>query len=46
MVSTAGSSKKMVVVVVVVEGVVVETGSASKDVDSKLVQIVEKDTTL
>ena len=38
MVNTADSSKKMVVVVVVVEGVVVETGSDSKVVDSKLVQ--------
>ena len=39
MVNTADSSKKMVVVVVVVEGVVVETGSDSKVVDSELVQI-------
>ena len=34
----ARSSKEMVLVVVVVEGVVVETGSGTKVVDSKLVQ--------
>ena len=39
MVNTADSSKEMIVVVVVVEGVVVETGSDSKVVHSKLVQI-------
>ena len=38
MVNTADSSKEMVVVVVVVEGAVVETGSGSKVVGSKLVQ--------
>ena len=37
-VNTADSSKEMAVVVVVVEGVVMETGSDSKVVDSKLVQ--------
>ena len=36
--NTVDSSKEMAVVVVVVEGVVVETGSDSKVVDSKLVQ--------
>ena len=39
MANTADSSKEMVVVVVVVDGVVAETGSDSKVVDSKLVQI-------
>ena len=38
MANTADSSKEMVVVVVVVEGVVLETGSDPKDVDSKLMQ--------
>ena len=37
-VNTADSSKEMAVVVVVVEGVVVETGSDPKVVDSKLAQ--------
>ena len=37
-VNTADSLKEMAVVVVVVEGVVVETGSDLKVVDSKLVQ--------